>query len=557
MVVLKVILYILLFILVLGIVVCYHEFGHFLFAKKFNVLVNEFAFGMGPKLLSKKKGETVYSIRAFPLGGFCAMSGESLTNCPVKEGSKVKLLLNEAGKVSKIVLVPEVKEEQQPVDILNDANGQPIKVKPKKIKKVEATIYDELPIAVVEKVDLWGKDMSPLFINDLEVERNAMIVFSVKEEIQIAPEERDFSSKKVWQRLLIAFGGPLHNIILALVVFLLMSFIVGVASGTSVIGAVSEGGPAEIAGLKKDDEIIQIGDYAIDSYDDISKAVYETGSRVMTIKVKRGNDILAFEVEAMYGFNNLGVQSVSGTGDTLEIICETEAALGGTSKTFAYQEGGLRNGDIITAIEYNGVKYDVTTWDEVYHLSTNVIDGGEVTIYYTRDGVAGTSTPYEVYSNKLLESQNYDAASKVIGITADTTIKIFPCIWNGLVSFWSAATVVFSTLGLLLTSKEVGVNDLGGFITILNQTASYASGGFTSLLYFIGLLSVNLAILNLLPIPALDGGRIVFLAVEGITRKKVNPKVETIIENVVFWLLMIFIVYVLFQDVLRMVIQLQ
>ena len=98
---------------------------------------------------------------------------------------------------------------------------------------------------------------------------------------------------------------------------------------------------------------------------------------------------------------------------------------------------------------------------------------------------------------------------------------------------------------------------MGGFITILNQTASYAAGGFISLLYFVGLLSVNLGIVNLLPIPALDGGRILFLLIEGITRKKINPRIETIIENIVFWLLMALIVYILFQDVFRLFIQLK
>ena len=73
-----VVVYILIFILVLGLVICFHELGHYFWAKKYGILVNEFAFGMGPKLFSKKKGETYWSIRAFPIGGFCAMSGEEV-----------------------------------------------------------------------------------------------------------------------------------------------------------------------------------------------------------------------------------------------------------------------------------------------------------------------------------------------------------------------------------------------------------------------------------------------------------------------------------------------
>ena len=146
---------------------------------------------------------------------------------------------------------------------------------------------------------------------------------------------------------------------------------------------------------------------------------------------------------------------------------------------------------------------------------------------------------------------------KQIGVGAPSKFSFFGSIWNGIKYFGKAAGTIFSTLWLLFTSKEVGIKDMGGFITILNQTATYAAGGFTSLLYFIGLLSVNLGIVNLLPIPALDGGRILFLLIEGIFKKKINPKVETIIVNVVFWLLMAFILFILGQDIFRLIIQLR
>lgn len=522
-----VVLYILLFILILGLVVCFHEFGHFFFARKAGILVNEFAFGMGPKLWSKKKGETYYSIRAFPIGGFCAMAGEEASNPPIKENDEVKLVFNKEGKVLKIIL------------------------------KTDDPRFADLPVTKVEKADLYGKNMAPLYINDFEVLRDATLVISKKDEMQIAPEERNFSSKTVWQRLLVSFGGPLNNIILALVVFMVMSFIVGVAkSDSSVVGAITEDSPSYSL-LEEGDEITNIGDYSISTFEDISVAIYGTKNRTLPITFLRDGESFTINIEAYYAFNSLGISSEEGSGEVVSIICETEAALGGTNKTKAYQEGGLKNGDIITGIIYNGTTYEINSWDELYSLVTDTIDGGNVTILYERDNENLTSNPYEVYSNELLSSQGYASAYKQIGISAERTVKFFPCLLNGLKYFWSSATIIFSTLGLLITSKEVGVSDLGGFITILNQTATYASGGFTSLLYFVGLLSVNLAILNLLPIPALDGGRILFILVEGVTGKKVNPKVETIIENIVFWLLMAFIGYVLIQDVFRLVIQLQ
>ena len=191
------------------------------------------------------------------------------------------------------------------------------------------------------------------------------------------------------------------------------------------------------------------------------------------------------------------------------------------------------------------------------------MDGGTVQFKYNRTLEDGTisydkvSETYDVYSDELLKSQGYESTIKQLGISAKTKIQFGPCLLNGLRSFWKSATIIFATLKELFTSKEVGVNDLGGFITILNQTASYASGGFASLLYWIGLLSINLGIINLLPIPALDGGRIIFLFIEGITGKKINPKVEAWIINIVFWLLLAFMGYILIQDIIRLVIQIK
>ena len=526
-----IVLYILLFILILAIVVGFHEYGHYFFAKRAGILVTEFAFGMGPKLVSKKKGETYWSIRAIPIGGFCAMSGEEEDGTElVKVGDEVKLVLDESGKVSKIIM------------------------------KTDNPDYSDLETITVESIELFGKDMSPLTLNEYEVNRDAVLVYSKKEELQIAPEERRFSSKTVWQRFLVVLGGPLNNILLAFVVFLLLGFITGVASNDPIIGDVSKSSGAELAGLSKNDKIIKIGSYEIESNEDIHEAVYGTNSRALEITYERKGSTNTKTVYAQYYLQNIGISSSLSYDDMdkLYITVESKNALIGTNKTRAKQNGLLENGDEITAYSYNGEDFiELTSWEQFYNVADE-IDGGTIQFKYNRgdltDQVSGT---YEVYSDDLLKSQGYESVVKQIGISAKTTIKFFPCVLNGLKSFWKAATIIFSTLGKLLTSKEVGVNDLGGFITILNQTASYASGGFASLLYWIGLLSINLGIINLLPIPALDGGRIVFLLVEKITGKKINPKVEAWIINIVFWLLLAFMGYILIQDVIRLVIQIK
>lgn len=524
-----IVLYILLFILILCLVVCVHELGHYFFAKKANILVNEFAFGMGPKLYSKKKGETVWSIRALPLGGFCAMAGEEASTPLIKVGDSVRLVFDELNKVKQII-----------------------------VSKEDPNYVDEL-LVNVEKIDLWGANMSELYINDYAVNRDAMIILSKKESLQVAPEERSFASKKAWQRFLVCFGGPLNNILLALFVFILMSFIVGVADTESnIVGSVSKDSPAYISGIQKGDEIININGYEINEWTDINESLSTNEDRKNIIIYKRNGVEYTTNVYFMYIFQNLGFSStLDDNSDKVIITVENEAALGGTNKTYAYQKGGLRNGDEVVGVIYNDIEYNVSSWNDVYKISTEIVDGGSIQIKYVRNSIESISDKYEVYSNELLESQGYYNAYKQLGLLSDSTIKFFPCLLNGLRYFANSASLIFSTLWLLLTSKEVGVKDLGGFITILNQTAQYAKAGFTDILYFIGLLSVNLGIINLLPIPALDGGKIVFIGIEGITKKKINQRVQTIIENIVFWLLMALIVYILFQDVFRLVIQLK
>ena len=121
--------------------------------------------------------------------------------------------------------------------------------------------------------------------------------------------------------------------------------------------------------------------------------------------------------------------------------------------------------------------------------------------------------------------------------------------------FWDDFTLIFRTLKLLIAPsdvRQVGVSDLSSFVGIFSMVEQYLSAGLLPLLAFAALLSVNIGVMNLLPIPALDGGRLIFLLVEAITRKKPSKKVEATINNIFFILLMLLFVFVTFNDVLRL-----
>ena len=159
---------------------------------------------------------------------------------------------------------------------------------------------------------------------------------------------------------------------------------------------------------------------------------------------------------------------------------------------------------------------------------------------------------YIVYGEKILKAMNVTSFTSRIGISGTNKFSFFGAIGNGFVLFNDAALTIFGTLGLLFTSNLIGVSDLSGFVGIFSMTSAAASAGIISLLSFIGLLSVNLGILNLLPIPALDGGRIVFIGYEAIFKKKPNQKVENWLHTIVFFLLMALMLYVTYNDILRL-----
>ena len=133
---------------------------------------------------------------------------------------------------------------------------------------------------------------------------------------------------------------------------------------------------------------------------------------------------------------------------------------------------------------------------------------------------------------------------------------LFGCIGQAFGNFWNDFTLIFRTLGILIAPqsgfRQVGVSDLSGFVGIFDMIMGFVGSGFLALLSFMALLSVNIGVMNLLPIPALDGGRVIFLVYELITKKKPSKKVEAMVNNIFFILLMVLFVYVTFNDVFRM-----
>ena len=280
---------ILTFILVFGIIVVVHEFGHFYFAKKSGILVREFAIGMGPKIFAHiGKDGTAYTIRILPLGGYVRMAGWGDDTTEIKTGTPVSLTLAEDGKVKRINL-----------------SG----------KKLDQTA---LPMQVTQ-FDFEDK----LFIRGLvleeektfAVDHDATVVEADGTEVRIAPLDVQYQNATIWGKLITNFAGPMNNFILGVVVFWILIFMQGGVRDvdTNQFHIMPQGALAKV-GVPETAQITKIGSHEISNWESLIQAVEsETKDRTaptldVTISEKGSDKQVTVTPEESQGRYLLGVQ---------------------------------------------------------------------------------------------------------------------------------------------------------------------------------------------------------------------------------------------------------
>jgi regulator of sigma E protease len=508
-----------LFVLVLGVIILIHELGHFYFAKKAGILCHEFSIGMGPALYQKRKGETIYSIRGIPIGGYVAMAGESVNDALIRKEQVIGVKLNQQGQVNEIILNSEL---------------------------------DKDFVGIVKSFDLYGKEFNPLFIElDINGElkkffvlRDAIYKMSETKEMWITPSEKSFESKTLWQRFLVIFAGPLMNFILAFFLFFIVAFFILKPNlETGNIGVVSEKSAAETLGLLEGDIIISINDTMINEWMDVSLAMGMLDrSKIDLVYQRNGINYTELDLDIAVFIQTAGITNVTEDGT----IYSDEAKIGqafGRAK-----QNGLDNNDVIKSI--NGEV--ITSWDDVI-LFFNNNDSGNLVINYQR-GLESLTVEYEMISERALGKLGYQAMIFQLGVSPESNFDILYTLSYPFKAFQSNVMQVFNTLGLLFDRQEnIGVGDLSGPVGIFSLVSQTRAQGFISILAFTAFLSINIGLLNLMPIPALDGGRLVFLGLEFVTKKPLNRKLENTINNVMFFILIGLFIFVTYNDILRLI----
>ncbi len=537
------------FILILGVIVLIHEGGHFFFAKRAGILCYEFSIGMGPLLFQKKIGETAYSIRLIPIGGFVSMAGEEVESNPLAGYNYAKLTINERGEVVEIYAVRDF-EKKFPKD-----------EHPEDFKKIVSSnlvgTKEELPGELVIVIEENGENVS------YNVNREAIIRFSKKEAFQIAPYNRLFVNKSLLNRFLSVFAGPFMNFVLALFVFFIMGLCTGYSdTRNTILGEVLENTPAYEAGLREGDKIISInGSQEFAEWNDLSSVLDKAATgenftgKIEVVYERDGEQHLAVVDPLVYIQTSYLFFKHDGSNSL-----ELDAFPNNNDKTPSYI-AGVRPGDKLVSIECT-LKNDKKQESLIYTFKDradvlNFFTNGEGAKYDSfkltveRDGALITTDVISSYTKEILEGQNVEVAKVQLGISPTITKRFDKVLLEPFKQVGSSCLVIFRTLGSLF-GGGLGIQDLSGPVGIASATVSIVSQGFLSVLNWLAILSVNIGLMNLLPIPALDGGRLVFIAYEAITRKKPSSKVENMIHSIGFLILMALFVLVAFNDVFKL-----
>ncbi|KMK77246.1 RIP metalloprotease RseP [Alkalihalobacillus pseudalcaliphilus] len=257
------------FILVFGLLVFIHEWGHLYFAKKAGILCREFAIGFGPKIFSFERNETVYTIRMLPLGGYVRMAGEEPEAYEIKPGYDIGLIVNDEDKVSEIIINNKSKHPNATVVQVESIDL---------VHELKIVAYNELDEKVIYHVDEKAK--------------------VIHDEIptQIAPWSRQFGSKSVGKRALTIFAGPMMNFVLAIVLLTIVALVQGTPVDEARIGNLSEDGVAGEAGLVTGDEVVSIDGTNVSTWEDMTSIIQANPNEEIDFVVERDGEALTIPV---------------------------------------------------------------------------------------------------------------------------------------------------------------------------------------------------------------------------------------------------------------------
>ena len=348
----------------------------------------------------------------------------------------------------------------------------------------------------------------------------------------------EFLSKTKWQRFQILIAGPAMNIILAVVITTVVLYqgaeVPVFETRPPVVGSVAEDSPAAAAGIRPGDRILTVAGRGVDTWEELVNAVVPRADQEIDVVLRRDGGVRTVQVtpaaRSAYNLGDLGV----GPDVSPQVV-----SMSSTSSSAA-QEAGMLVGDVIEAVE--GREVTIESLVETINASPDSPltlrirrDGARQDIVVTPQLVGGVGligvllSPFEL---RIVEPGPFEAFTMSLEQNYEGSGLIFRTIWG-------------------LLTRDTPVNQLVGPVGIAQLSGDAAQVGWVTLLGLMSMISLNLGILNLLPIPILDGGHIFILAMEGISRRDFSVRLKERMVFVGFALLMTLMVTVIYNDLTR------
>ncbi|MDV5120441.1 MAG: RIP metalloprotease RseP [Candidatus Scalindua sp.] len=591
---------IVLVIIGIGLLIFIHELGHFLVAKKIGVRVYAFSLGFGPAIISKQIGETDYRISLIPLGGYVKLAGEQreesntgeewefMSKKPWQRAAVliagvacntllafiafiiafrvgVPFITAEIGRTmpgspaweagirqgDKIVKIGNVSDPDfEDVFISVALSGSPeginmeierdnetfdVNVVPRydstvgiqRIGIAPATTLEVHKIFAIKNSDA-PVQSSGLHVNDkiLEVNGKKIITENDFREIELASPGKELN---------ITVLRDDRKIDVKVTPSVVTRWMIGLSCATTKFDGVKKNSLAYSLGLQKGDEIVKVNSQDVHGFTELIKTIEDSANGIVTLQVSRGNGTKYIKL-TKYGKETVKEFS-EGIFPHYGLIVDS------TVEGFPAREIGIEPGDTITSIDGE----NVTEWNQLLTLVT-ASQGKEFEISWMNN--------YETYTKTITPKKNEKNAQGSMGIKfkEKKIIRKYGLAKSCVVGTHKTVVNIkriYMTIQSFV-SKKLSTKALGGPVLIAQASYESAKSGIGKLMYFMAIISINLAVINILPIPVLDGGHLLFLGIEKIKGSPISEKTMAIANYIGFALIISLMIYATKNDIMRL-----
>lgn len=362
---------------------------------------------------------------------------------------------------------------------------------------------------------------------------------------------REFTRQSVWRRMAIIAAGPLANFLVAIVLYAGL-FMHGIEEPSSKIGVVAEQSSAYLAGLRTGDTVHSVNGRDVASWSELrwelmQAALDKETARIEVRRPDRGVQEATIQASVLAGLDLEG----DVLGKLGLVLARPAPVLGKIMPGGAAERASLQPGDLILAIDDKPMTDGIAVIETLMQSPGKTLQvllrrhGQDLTVPVTPEGEAGKGAQAAVTVGKIKAE---------IALTPDMIVVAsgpFQAVGKGAVKVWDTSIMSLKMLGKMVTG-EVSLKNVTGPITIADYAGQTARIGLVSYLSFIAFISISLGVMNLLPIPVLDGGHLLYYSLEVLTGRPLPERVGEIAQRLGLGLLLTLMVLAVFNDVLRL-----